>query len=256
MSDANRSQSDYWSSRAGLEWIEHEQALDEAMSGILLEWLNAAGPQTGDAVLDVGCGTGASTLAVAGRVADGSVVGVDISPPLLERARSRARAARADNASFLLADAQTHRFPAGGFDVLVSRLGMMFFEDPVTAFSNLGRALRSGGRIAFVAWAGVKDNPLFHVPRDAAVSRLGTAPAADPSAPGPLAFQDAGRVASLMATAGWRDVRAEQLRVMLTPHGGVKGAARVASRVGPAARIMKARNGTETDAAVIEEDMA
>ena len=256
MSDANRSQSDYWSSPAGLKWIEHEHALDEAMSGILLELLNAARPQTRDAVLDVGCGTGASTLAVAGRVSDGSVVGVDISPPLLERARSRARMAETANASFLLADAQTHRFPAGGFDALVSRLGMMFFEDPVAAFSNLGRALRSGGRIAFVAWAGVKDNPWFHVPRDAAVSRLGTAPAADPSAPGPLAFQDAGRVAGLMATAGLRDVRAEQLRVMLTPPGGVKGAARVASRVGPAARIMKAHDGTETDAAVIEEDVA
>ena len=180
-----------------------------------MDLLNAARPEAGDAVLDVGCGTGASTLKVAGRVADGSVVGVDISRPLLDRARSRAEAAEIDNASFLLADAQTHRFPAGGFDVLISRLGMMFFEDPVAAFRNLGRALRPGGRIAFVAWAGVKDNPWFHVPRDAAVSRLGAAPSADPSAPGPLAFQDAGRVARLMAAAGsWQDVRAEQLQVV------------------------------------------
>jgi SAM-dependent methyltransferase len=226
------------------------------MSGMLLELLSAARLGPGDAVLDVGCGTGASTLAVADRVAEGSVVGVDISRPLLERARIRAATAEIANVSFLLADAQTHRFPAGGVDILVSRLGMMFFEDPVAAFRNLGRALRPGGRIAFVAWAGVKDNPWFHVPRDAAVSRLGAAPSADPSAPGPLAFQDAGRVAGLMAAAGLRDVRAEQVRIMLTPPGGVGGAARVASRVGPAARIMKAHDGTETDAAVIEEDVA
>ena len=141
------------------------------MSSILLDLLNAARPEAGDAVLDVGCGTGASTLAVAGRVSDGSVVGVDISRPLLDRARSRAEAAEIDNASFLLADAQTHRFPAGGFDVVISRLGMMFFQDPVAAFRNVGRALRSGGRIAFVAWAGVKDNPWFHVPRDACGAR-------------------------------------------------------------------------------------
>ena len=226
------------------------------MSGILRELLTAAGPEHGDAVLDVGCGTGASTLAAASQVENGSVVGVDISRPFLERARSRARTAGAGNASFLLADAQTHDFPAGEFDVLVSRLGMMFFEDPVAAFRNLGRALRSGGRIAFVAWAGVNDNPWFHVPCDAAVSRLGAAPVADPSAPGPLAFQDAGRVVGLMSEAGLRVVRAERMQVMLTPPGDVAGAARVASRVGPAARIMKARNGTATDAAAIEQDVA
>ncbi len=164
LSDANRSQFDYWSSPAGLEWIEHEHALDEAMSGILRELLTAAGPGHGDAVLDVGCGTGASTLAAASQVENGSVVGVDISRPFLERARSRARTAGAGNASFLLADAQTHDFPAGEFDVLVSRLGMMFFEDPVAAFRNLGRALRSGGRIAFVAGPASMTIPGFMFP--------------------------------------------------------------------------------------------
>lgn len=250
---ANKAQEDYWTSPAGLKWIEHEHALDTAMAGMLDMMLDAADIARTDRVLDIGCGTGASTLAAALRVPNGEAVGIDISRPLLDRAETRAREAGTNNAAFLLADAQTHPFPTASFDVLVSRIGMSFFSDSVSALENLAKALKGGGRMAFVCWASVDRNPWFFIPKKAAEARLGPLPASDPKAPGPTAFQDVDHVAGLMSRAGLSNIRAEAIDVMLTPPDGVRGAARAASRVGPAARVVKAYEGDRTDEEVIEK---
>jgi SAM-dependent methyltransferase len=255
MSNANQAQADYWSSPAGRKWIENEQVLDRAMAPMLDALLEAAALTEEERVLDVGCGTGMSTLAAARVAAKGEILGIDISAPLLDRARARAQAARLANISFLLADAQTHELPAGRFDVLISRIGMSFFADTVTALHNLATALRQGGRMAFVSWAEIDRNPWFSVPKNAAEARLGPSQGSDPTAPGPLAFQDPDRVADLMEMAGLSEIQAGPLEIILTPPGGTRGAARAASRVGPAARVMKAHNGTETDALAIEDEV-
>lgn len=252
MTDANRAQAEYWTSSAGLAWIEHERALDAAMAGMLDLLMAAAAIAPAERVLDIGCGTGASTLAAAARAARGRALGVDISAPLLERAAFRAHEAGVANAGFLLADAQSHGFGAGGFDILVSRVGMSFFSDAVAALRNLGRALAPDGRMAFVTWAGVDGNPWFQLPKRAAEQRLGPLPPGDPAAPGPTAFQDIARVAGLMRQAGLRDIEAVAAEIVLTPPDAAS-AARAAARVGPAARILKGRGGTEADALAIEE---
>ncbi len=254
--DANQAQQDYWTSPAGLKWIEHEDALDTAMAGLLDVMLNAANIAASDRVVDIGCGTGASTIGAARRATEGHVLGVDISKPLLDRAIGRARNESADNTSFLLADAQTHRFARADFDILVSRIGMSFFADPVSAFGNLAAAMRHGGRMAFVCWASVGQNPWFLIPKRAAEARLGKPEAGDPRAPGPTAFEDIGYVTGLMMNAGLIDVRGEAVEVPLTPPDGPRGAAKAASRVGPAARIVKAFGGGKQDAEAIEDDVA
>lgn len=253
---ANAAQADYWSSGPGRRWIDHEEVLDQAMAGILRLLVDGAALRPGDRVADVGCGTGASTLAAAAMVQPDPVLGVDISEPLLDRARARAEAAGLRNVDFLLADAQTHRFERAAFDVVISRFGMMFFEDPGAAFGNLAQALRPGGRMVFVAWAETARNPWFQIPQEAAIRRLGAPPPTDPQAPGPFAFADADRVVDLLRTAGLGQVRAETLDTVLTPPGDLAAAARVASQVGPAARIMMARNGSEEDAKAIEARIA
>ncbi len=254
--DANQAQEDYWTSSAGLKWLEHEAALDTAMAGLLDLMLNAANIGAGDRVVDIGCGTGASTIGAAGRATAGRVLGVDISKPLLDRAIVRARNAGAGNAAFLLADAQTHRFALEAFDILVSRIGMSFFSDPVSAFGNLAAAMRRGGRMVFVCWASVGQNPWFDIPKRAAEARLGTTEPGDPRAPGPTAFEDIAYVTGVMAKAGLMDVGGEAVACLLTPPGGPRGAARAASRVGPAARIVKALGGSKKDAEAIEDDVA
>ena len=248
--DANRAQADYWSSSAGLKWIEHEHALDTGMLGMMLD---AADMASTDRVIDVGCGTGASTIETSRRVPDGSVLGIDISDPLLARAARRAEAAGAHNASFLLADAQTHDFRDQQFDLLVSRLGMSFFSDTVAALRNLSYALNDRGRMAFVCWASVARNPWFAFPKEAAERQHGPLAKADPDAPGPTAFQDRDRVTELLARSGLSDIEAHAVDIVLTPPDGPVGAARAASRVGPAARVMKAYGGSDADEAAIED---
>ena len=121
----------------------------------------AAGIQPHQAVLDIGCGCGVTTLAAA-RTAR-SALGVDISNPLIAVARERARQQSVSNAEFLVADAQIHEFPAAGFDLVISQFGLMFFDDPVRAFANLRRSLAPGGRILFVTWQGLEANDWVRV---------------------------------------------------------------------------------------------
>ena len=108
---------------------------------------------------------------------------------------------------FILADAQTHPFDPESFDAIISRFGLMFFDNPVAAFANMARGLKPDGRLVFAAWAPAAENPWFLIPRDAAIARLGKPAPADPFAPGPLAFQDMERVTKLMEQAGLRNVR-------------------------------------------------
>lgn len=261
MTGANQAQAEYWASAAGLRWIEFEDALDTAMAGMLATVLDAAAISIGDRVLDIGCGTGASTMDAAARAAGGTVLGVDISRPLLDRARSRAAAGGVENISFHLADAQTDRLCGHAFDVLVSRLGMSFFSDTVAALENIAKSLHDGARMAFVSWAGVRDNPWFEIPKIAAEKRLGQKrlgrpPESDPDEPGPTAFRDPDRVAGMMKRAGLTGIVARPVSIVLTPPNGVRGAAAASSRVGPAARIMKAFGGTPADALAIEDAVA
>jgi len=253
---ANQGQKEYWTSPAGLKWIEHERALDTAMAGLLDVMLDAADIGASDRVVDIGCGTGASTIGAARQAREGHALGVDISKPLLARAVTRAQEEGAVNASFLLADAQTHRFAEDPFGRLVSRIGMSFFSDSVPAFRNLAAAMQPGGRMAFVCWAGVGQNPWFQIPKQAAEARLGTMPTGDPRAPGPTAFQDIDYVTGLMTDAGLEDIGGKAVEVWLTPPDGARGAAKAATRVGPAARVLKAFGGIETDTEAIEEDVA
>jgi SAM-dependent methyltransferase len=181
---------------------------------------------------------------------------LDISKPLLDRAIKRANDEGVNNTAFLLADAQSYRFDHAYFDVLVSRIGMSFFEDSVGALRNLVTSLKQGGRMAFVCWAEAKRNPWFKIPKQAAEARLGIPPPSDSRLPGPTAFQEIEYVVELMTKAGLKEGRGTELEVWLTPPDGVRGAARVASSVGPAARVMKAFNGGETDASAIEDDVA
>ncbi|MFD2741749.1 class I SAM-dependent methyltransferase [Sulfitobacter aestuarii] len=250
--DANKLQAEYWASPAGLKWLEHEHALDTAMAGMLDMMLDAADIRSAARIIDIGCGTGASTLEAARRVPDGMALGVDISEPLLARAARRAKEAGIQNASFLLADAQSYDFSRQPFDLLVSRLGMSFFSDTVAAFRNLSNALTDRGKMVFVCWASVAKNPWFSVPASAAEERMGTLPSRNSAAPGPTAFQDCDRITELIAQAGLYKIEARPVDIVLTPPDGVVGAARAASKVGPAVRIVKAHNGTEADELAIE----
>jgi SAM-dependent methyltransferase len=209
----NRAQRDYWETD-GPRQYQLFGATNEALFGPAGEaMLDAAQLRPGERVLDVGCGFGTSTLQAAERVApSGRVVGVDISAAMLQPARQRIAADGVDNVELLHADAQAYPFETGSFDVVISRFGMMFFEDPQAAFANLARALRPGGRLVFVCPQDPLKNQWVVVALGAAAAALGRAPDLGASgAPGPFAFADGARLTQLLTEGGFLDVRLETL---------------------------------------------
>lgn len=252
----NADESARWNGPTGGAWAEHQAAMDATHRGSLALLLEAARLFPGDAVLDIGCGTGASTLAAAEVVGvEGTALGLDISEPLLALAQSRTAAAGSP-ARFTLADAQTDDLGEACYTHAISRFGVMFFADPAAAFANIARALRPGGRVAFLGWGPLEENPWFAVPRQAAIARLGAPSPRDPLAPGPLAFADAARAGRLLEAGGLVLETAEYRDLALTPPGGLAGGADLAFRFGPAGRIIEEKGGTEADARAIREGIA
>src|SRR5258707_15309719 len=166
----NRDQASYWNEEGGLRWVAMQRDLDAQPEPFGLVVMSKLGLACGERVLDVGCGAGATSLMLAERVRPGPVVGIDISGPLLDRARQRG--AGIENLRFELADAQTFAFTGALYDTVFSRFGVMFFADPIEAFANLRKALRTGGKLGFVCWRAMSDNPSFVLPLQAALPFL------------------------------------------------------------------------------------
>lgn len=207
-----------WAARRGESWAVLQPILDgmfAPLEALLTERAAAAAPSR---VLDIGCGAGATALALAQRLgAPAQVTGVDISPALIALAQQRAAAAGlATQTQFITADAQRHGFAPASADAVVSRFGVMFFDDPVAAFANLHRATAPGGRLTFLAWRSAAENPFFTAAERAARPLLPPQPPADPTAPGQFAFADAGRVQAILTAAGWQDVVLEPADVPFT----------------------------------------
>jgi SAM-dependent methyltransferase len=222
MTTANEEMGRYWNEEGGTTWADEADRF-EGQLVLFLDALEAlAAPQPGERVLDVGCGPGATTLMAAQAVGpEGSVLGVDVSEPLTRLAERRAAEAGLSNTTFLVADAQTTDLTEHGpFDLLLSRFGVMFFDDPEAAFANLHAALRPDARLAFACWKGFADNPWMSVPMGAALEHLPPPPQLGPEAPGPWAFADPDRVTRILEAAGFADVRAESMEGDLLVAGG------------------------------------
>ncbi|MBL8552521.1 MAG: methyltransferase domain-containing protein [Hyphomonadaceae bacterium] len=190
-----------WNGPAGNAWVEAQALLDQMlqpMADVLIADISALRPGR---VLDIGCGTGATTIAAA-RATGGDAVGVDISEPMLALARTRAAGARA---TFVCADAQTNAFDAGSFDALMSRFGVMFFDDTAAAFANLRRAARHGAALRFVVWRSAEENLFLTTAERAAASLLPDMPQRqlEGPGPGPFALADKTRTAALLKDSGW-----------------------------------------------------
>lgn len=194
-----------WNGARGNAWVEAQELLDRLFQPFEAMLVDAVVASGGRRVLDVGCGTGAVTLAVARRLGGyGTSVGVDISEPMIAAARARAERDGLP-ATFVRADAQTHSFEAAGYDTIVSRFGVMFFDEPVRAFANLRRAALDDARLHALVWRSAADNPFMTVAERAAAPLLHL-PARKPDEPGQFAFADARRVEGILGRSGWSNV--------------------------------------------------
>jgi SAM-dependent methyltransferase len=200
-------QAAYWNSPASRAWTDQHERQDRALAPLTEAALALAAPQAGERVLDIGCGSGTTLLQLARLVGTGGrALGADIAAPSVAMARQRIAAAGLPQAEIIHADAATHRFDPAGFDLVFSRLGVMFFEDPAAAFANVRRAMQPGGRLALAVFRTAGENQWPSVPMAAVAHLLPPTPAADPDAPGMFSWGDPARVRRILDAAGFREV--------------------------------------------------
>jgi ubiquinone/menaquinone biosynthesis C-methylase UbiE len=237
--DPNADQIAYWNGGGGLRWLDRQQQQDTMLAPIADILLDRAAPRVGEIVLDIGCGCGATSIALAQRVAPtGHVLGVDVSAPMLERAHQRRPPELP--IEFALGDATTYAFEPGRADLLCSRFGVMFFADPVRSFAHMRSGLRPGARLAFACWREPRENPWLLVPLQEAYRHVPRLPQLGPEDPGPFAFAEQRRVRAILEQAGFSAIRLEPIDLSLDLANGLGLAAAVQTAVGigPASRAL------------------
>ncbi len=260
-SGPNAEQITYWNER-GPNWVAREALLDEQIAPLGLAAMERAKVSAGERVLDVGCGCGQTTLDLAARVAPGgSVTGIDISTPMLERARARAAEQGVTGIRFVNADAQSTPLGVSAFDLVFSRFGVMFFTDPKAAFANLRACLVPNGRVAFVCWQEMARNPWIRVPMMAAAQQIALPAPPAPGVPGPFSFSDPDRVSGILTGAGLREVAIEPLAGELVVGGSagrLEQAVEIVLQMGPMAAALRETpaDGAARVAAAVREALA
>ena len=205
-----------WNGRAGHAWVETQEMLNQLFQPFADLLVARAAARPGAQVLDVGCGTGSTTIAVAQQLSpDGGCTGIDISEPMLAAARVRAER-EGSPARFLCADAQTYPFAPSCFDLIISRFGVMFFDDPVAAFANLRRAARPGAGLQVITWRSPAENPFMTTAERAAAPLLPNLPARRPGAPGQFALAEQTQLAAILEASGWAEASIQPIDVACT----------------------------------------
>jgi SAM-dependent methyltransferase len=249
----NTAQAEYWNSSAGQRWTDHQEHQDQVLSPVSDRLIAAAAPKPGDRVIDVGCGCGATTVEFAARVGPGGeVLGIDVSEPMLARARERAP--QNLPVRFQRADATVYEFEPKGADLVASRFGVMFFADPARSFANLRRGLKPGGRLAFACWREAKQNPFFILPLREAGKHAPPLPETDPEAPGPFAFASEARVRRILSEAGFADIALEphDLELDIAVGRGLDTAVMAATTIGPTSRMLDGQSDAVRAAATAD----
>ena len=237
--DRNADQIAYWNGPGGQRWADRQEAQDILLAPVADILIGRAQAKAGARIVDVGCGSGAVSIALAPKVGpSGHVLGVDISGPMLARARQVAPAGLP--VDFVQADATVYPFDPVSFDLLVSRFGVMFFAEPARSFANLRRALKPSGRLAFVCWREPRENPFFMVPLQAVYKHAPRMPQLGPEDPGPFSFASEARVQRILSQAGFTAIAMEPCNLLLdiAIGCGLDAAVKSALEIGPAARAL------------------
>ena len=251
MSDAaalHAQQVAYWNGAGVTPWIARQARMDAGLVPVADAAIALAAVEPGERVLDIGCGTGATSIALAARVGpSGHVTGLDVSGPMIELARTRG--AGIANLEWRQADASSEEFAPGSADLLFSRFGVMFFGDPTAAFTNLRRALRPGGRLVFACWRPFNENPWMMLPLQAVQTLVPPMPRPGPEEPGPFAFGDPARVTRILTASGFATPKFTGFDMAMQLGAELDEAVEQASSFGAAGRALQDQPETVLQAA-------
>lgn len=238
--DQNADQIAYWNGPGGQRWADRQAAQDIVLGPVADILIERASVSAGERIIDVGCGSGATTIAFAKKVGStGHVLGIDVSAPMLARARQTAPAQLPID--FVLADATVHPFDPASIDLLASRFGVMFFADPALSFANMRQALKPSGRLAFACWREPRENPFFMAPLQAVYKHVPKLPPQGPDDPGPFAFASEARVHRILGEAGFGSIAMEPCNLALdvAVGRGLEAAVQGVLEIGPSSRALE-----------------
>jgi ubiquinone/menaquinone biosynthesis C-methylase UbiE len=238
--DRNAEQIAYWNGPGGRHWVERQQRQDVVLAPVSEVLLGRAAVKAGESVIDIGCGCGATSFELAERVgASGHVTGIDISAPMLDRARELMPSGAP--VEFVLADATVHPFVPHSADLLFSRFGVMFFAEPSVSFTNMRKALRPSSRLAFACWRTPRDNPWMMFGLREAYKHVPKLPELGPDDPGPFSFASEERVQRILDEAGFTGIAMERVDLSLdiATGGGLEAALETILAIGPTSRALE-----------------
>jgi SAM-dependent methyltransferase len=241
----NVDQAAAWDGPEGEDWVDREERQNQAIEAHTATLLHAANVSAAEHVLDIGCGCGETTRECGRRAPEGDVLGIDLSSSMLARARERATEEGLSNVRFDRGDAQVYEFEPARFDLVVSRFGIMFFADPVAAFTNVARGVTAGGRLAFVVWQELQRNEWLTAPR-AALAMGRTIPLPPTGAPGPFGLADPGQVRSILGDAGFDGVELEAVESPFWFGADPDDAFEFAREIGPVRGLLDGLDADDT----------
>ena len=230
----NQEQKEFWNEKKGEIWVSLESKIDKMLGPLGDQAIKILKPKVGEKILDIGCGTGSTSQTLSKLVGEsGIITGIDISKPILNFAQKQKENKKIKNINFIQADAQNHQFSDLNFDAVFSRFGIMFFEDPISAFKNIKKSLSCNGRLTFVCWSKREDNDWINLSSNVASQFLELPPKANPKEPGPFAFEDYFYIEEILTKSGWKNIKIKAYKQNIVIGKTLDYAADFLSRMGP-----------------------
>lgn len=237
--DVNSGMRGFWNDSGGRMWVIYQHIIEVSMAPFGQKVMDILDFNDGERVLDIGCGCGGTTLEIAQLVgSNGYVFGVDISEMIIESAKNKACKENANNIIFKCVDAQTYSFVFNEFDVVFSRFGVMFFDEPVVAFQNIRKSLVAGGRMAFVCWQPIEDIEWISLPRNIVGNYITLPPLSEPNEPGGFSFGNTDRVEKILRLAGFVDIVIEKFNSKINIGADMSEAMEFMTHIGPAGSVL------------------
>lgn len=254
---ANAGMAEFWNGKGGENWLSREARLEASLRPFGQQAMAAGAITAGQRILDIGFGCGDSAIELAGKVGpEGQVHGVDISLAMVDAANKKAVKMDIANVSFECADAQTKAFQLASYDLVFSRFGVMFFDDPIGAFKNIYSALKPGGRLAFICWAPRNQNAWVGLPLQVVAKHLTLPAPPGLEEPGPFSLSEELRVNSILGAAGFANIAVEPYQIPFVLGGDVDEALSFLMQLAPSGGAINNAEADQETRARIALDMA